>query len=111
MPFLKTEHAVDTQLFGAVFHDEAIGIEHDDGSSSIDHEQSQDEGKDHGIAPTKLVNVGIKGQRVKEIGDGHCENDRDRKGIIELAVLDQIGAIYSTSLAMTVKVSEISWNI
>ena len=92
MALFKAQHAVDSQLLGAVFHDKAIGIEHDDGSSSIDHEQSQDEGKDHGIAPTKLVNVGIKGQRVKEIGDGHCENDRDRKGIIELAVLDQIGA-------------------
>ena len=92
MAFLKAEHAVDSQLLRAVFHDEAIGIEHDDGTRCIDHEQSQDEGKDHGIAPSKLVNAGIKGQGVKEVSDGHCENDRNRKGIIELAVLDQIRA-------------------
>ena len=65
------------------------------------------------------MNVRIKGQGVKEVGDGHCKNDRNRKGIIEPAVLDEIEQanlvvnrnIYSTSLAMTVKVSEISWNI
>ena len=92
MAFLKAEHAVDAQFLGAVFHDEAIGIEHDDSSRSIDHEQSQDQGKYHGISPSKLGNVGIKGQGVKEVGDGHCKNDRNRKGIIELAVLDQIRA-------------------
>ena len=92
MAFLKAEHAVDSQLLGSVFHDEAIGIEHDDSSRCIDHEQPQDQGKYHGISPSKLMNVRIKGQGVKEVGDGHCENDRNRKGIIELAVLDQIGA-------------------
>ena len=92
MPLFKAQHAVESQLLGAVFHDKAIGIEHDDSSRSIDHEQSQDQGKYHGISPSKLMNVGIKGQGVKEVGDGHCENDRNRKGIIELAVLDEIGA-------------------
>ena len=92
MAFFKSQHTVDAQFLGAVFHDEAIGIEHDDSPRSINYEQSQDQGKDHGIAPSKLMNVRIKGQGVKEVGDGHCENDRNRKGIIELAVLDQIGA-------------------
>ena len=88
MAFLKAEHAVDAQLFGAVFHDEAIGIEHDDSSRDIDHEEPQAESEHYGWAPSKLGNAGIKGQGVKEVGDGHCENDRNRKGIIELAVLD-----------------------
>ena len=87
--------------------------------ASIDHEEPQTESEHYGRAPSKLGNAGIKGQGVKEVGDGHCENDRNRKGIIELAVLDQIEQanlvvnrnIYSTSLAMTVRVSEISWNI
>ncbi len=30
MAFFKSQHAVDAQFLGAVFHDEAIGIEHDD---------------------------------------------------------------------------------
>ena len=92
MPFFKAQHAVDSQLLGAVFHDEAVGIEHDDGPRNIDHEQSQAKGEEYGRSPSKLGDVGIKGQGVKEIGDGHCENDRNRKGIIELAVLDEIGA-------------------
>ena len=92
MAFLKAEHAVDAQFLGAVFHDEAIGIEHDDGSRNIDHEESQAESEHYRRAPSKLGNAGIKGQGVKEIGDGHCENDCNRKGIIELAVLDQIRA-------------------
>ena len=37
------------------------------------------------------MNVRIKGQGVKEVGDGHCENDRNRKGIIELAILFEVG--------------------
>ena len=41
MALLKAQHAVDSQLLGAVFHDKAIGIEHDDGPCSIDHKQSQ----------------------------------------------------------------------
>ena len=92
MAFLKAKHAVDAQLLGAVFHDETIGIEHDDSSRGIDHEEPQAESEHYGRAPSKLVNMGIKGQGVKEVSDGHCENDRNRKGIIELAVLDQIGA-------------------
>ena len=92
MAFLKAEHAVDSQLLGAIFHDEAIGIEHDDSSRSIYHEQSQDQSKDYGRAPSKILNMRIKGQGVKEVGDGHCKNDSNRKGIIELAVLDEIGA-------------------
>ena len=92
MAFLKAQHAVDAQLLGAVFHDEAIGIKHDDGPRDIDHEESQAEGEHYRRAPSKLGNARIKGQGVKEIGDGHCENDRNSKGIIELAVLDQIGA-------------------
>ena len=92
MAFLKTQHAVDSQLLGAIFHDEAIGIEHDDSSRRIDHEESQAESEHYRRAPSKLGNAGIKGQGVKEVSDGHCENDRNRKGIIELAVLDQIGA-------------------
>ena len=92
MPLFKAQHAVDSQLLGAIFHDEAIGIEHDDSSCGIDHEEPQAESEHYGRAPSKLGNTGIKGQGVKEVGDGHCENDRNRKGIIELAVLDQIGA-------------------
>ena len=92
MAFLKAEHAVDAQFLGAVFHDEAIGIEHDDSSRGIDHEEPQAESEHYGRAPSKLGNAGIKSQGVKEVSDGHCENDRNRKGIIELAVLDQIGA-------------------
>ena len=41
MAFFKAKHAVDPQLLGAVFHDEAIGIEHNDGPRSVDHKQSQ----------------------------------------------------------------------
>ena len=92
MAFFKAEHTVNSQLLGAVFHDEAIGIKHDDGSRNIDHEESQAESEHYRRAPSKLRNAGIKGQGVKEIGDGHCENDRNRKRIIELAVLDEIGA-------------------
>ena len=92
MLFLKAKHAVDSQLFGAVFHDKAIGIEHNNSTRSIDHEESQAESEHYRRSSSKLVNVGIKGQGVKEVGDGHCENDRNRKRIIELAVLDQIGA-------------------
>ena len=51
MPLFKAQHAVDAQLLGAVFHDEAIGIEHDDGSSSIDHEESQAESEHYRRAP------------------------------------------------------------
>ena len=72
MAFFKAKHAVDPQLLGAIFHDEAIGIEHDDSSRSIDHEQSQSKGEEYGRSPSKLLNVGIKGQGVKEVGDGHC---------------------------------------
>ena len=92
MAFLKAEHAVDAQLLGAVFHDEAISIEYDDSSRGIDHEEPQAESEHYGRAPSKLGNTGIKGQGVKEVSDGHCENDRNRKGIIEFAVLDEIRA-------------------
>ena len=92
MLFLHAQQTIDSQLPWTVFHDEAIGIEHDDSSCDIDHEEPQAESEQYGRAPSKLGNAGIKGQGVKEVSDGHCENDRNRKGIIELAVLDQIGA-------------------
>ena len=60
MAFLKTQHAVDSQLLGAVFHDEAIGIEHDDSSCDIDHEEPQAESEHYGRAPRSSEMRGLK---------------------------------------------------
>ena len=90
MLFLHAQQTIDSQLSGAVFHNEAIGIGDEDEHCNLNDLDTKLQGHPSCCTAIRGLHIGAMSQWDKTIQNRCCQYRRQSKWIIQTAIFDQI---------------------